>query len=370
MKLIGRIFYIILVFLIIATVQMTGGIRGLQMSSFIQNNLHSNPDDPLYTLEMISGVLNIYFDANQDNWDVITIDSNDGRFDFDLTLVPFGSPMNIRHTKIVDGQEQHLDAIFDGFIVWLSRNDSRENFTDLTLTFSAINLDSPNNDPIVRTLTIYTQASSAGFPIGYTWLSYSEHFLAEDIRQRYGSTNEPLARLDFTTLGRYNINSLLVGTSALPNNQYIFFGYEPGARVNAALDTIIPAQVQAPNFIDEYNMLFSYRLFGSSTDNPSRETLLELAADGTIIFMVPNLSPYIFWYFIIWGIYIILIVVIPYFWMFRKPIKQSIQARKEKKKREEIAVQKQTNTRPYKTVQDAQRIQEERKQNNKPKQKD
>lgn len=374
MKTVLKFLYIIVVFFAIMLIQQSGGAAGMRVSQYISNNFHEHPDDPDYTVAIISGVLGTYGDPDRSNWTEIDITTADGRFDFTITLIPFGGRFNrVWGPQTHNGVDYYLEFRNDGFYIWLSRDDSLdEEFEHIHLIFNSINLDSPG-DQIIRSDIWIQRDGTAGtqiLPVGWSMFSYVENVLMTNIIQRYGE-DTPMSHLNFSTLGNYNTNQLVVTTDSL-ENEFIFRASEPGA--DRPILNFVPGFFDGfvgEDFISEELMFFSARLFpDEELHNLTVEELETLAGENLILFVNPDLSPYWWWYLIIWSMYVILALIIPYFWMFRRPLKEALAVRKEAKKRQQIAKQKTAgsvapNERKYKTVQEGQKLKDHNKQDQK-----
>src|SRR5690606_34212519 len=92
--------------------------------------------------------------------------------------------------------------------------------------------------------------------------------------------------------------------------------------------------VEDPTALDikaeDYNLS---KLIGEGT--PTAEEVTQYNLVNT--YHPADFSPYIYWYFIIYGGYFVLIIVIPYFWFFHRRVMARIRSKKDLKNKELIA---------------------------------
>ena len=351
MKIFFRILYISVIFILVVLVQMSGGAQARMWAAYFENNVHRHPNDPIATAEILSSIFDIYIDPNYNNWQTLSVDTPNNEFSFDLTFIPYGNRRNLYFTRDYPS-DQTLNLFLDGFLIWLNPDSisGSTEFQLLNLEFFALNQDLPLLSPLNFSIEIRTVTSgSQALPAFYTLLDTSALF-TQDIERQFNvdPIRTPISdsRINWNTIGNYDISAILISHTFLnehnrPEQEVIFYGWEPNftPHVNAAVDAL---QLEAfdNNFFDEYLMYFSRRLFGQQAYRPTTNNLLELAENGEIVFIVANLSPYIYWHFIIWGFYIVFVLVIPFFWFLRKPLKEFFALKKEQKQRRAVVKQK------------------------------
>jgi len=366
MKIILRILYLVVVFFMMSLIFSAGGPNGMRLSSYAANNLHTDPKDPIHTSQIFSGIQNIYVDPDQSNWINLPVVAGQGRFDFTITFIPFASRLN--EYVVQEATGKRLDILWDGFLLWLSEDDStEEDFTTIILRFGFSNATNPDE---IGSTTIALPRQGAGthtLPNGWEMISYGNNIFIPALESRGYGQDTLVSDMDFDAIAHFNIDSLIITTDTL-QNEFIFAATEPNARQPFDILTRFIDGQEANtfewegNFIDEEMMFFSRRManyFEGFT--PTIAELEDLAERGLVIFLMPNLSPYWWWYLVIWGLFVLLGLVIPYFWMLRKPIKEAREHRKEVKRRQAIAAEKSqpTNAKKFKTVQEGKRIQQQ-----------
>jgi hypothetical protein len=388
MKIIAKVLYAMMAFFLVLLIVQSGGANQLKMSSFHQDNVHRYPDDVEYTLGVLSATFRtVYADANINAADVPFFQVRTPDANFDLTFYRFGCTGSGIARQEVDGQTREFDFYRDGYFIHLTNFQSSINVNFVTLTFYTLALDDiVNGSP--RELQYHVnipvgQDSEFGMPRGWGMFSHFDHIIARHFIALHGTNRPTMNNIDWALHQNYNINMMYV-TANTDNNRTIplFFGWEQGSGGD-----LIPRYNNVPQRVEwdfdfmsmehmRFSRVFLGSLFGQTLPAAELRTLLQTAVDdNVIIWQIADLSPYWYWTLVIVLVFVIILGVIPYFFMFRKPIKKAFAARKERKRRAQVGEEKlkQTTTNPQahrKTVQEAQKIKQKREENTNDNEKD
>lgn len=354
MKWVGRIFYVIIVLYMILFIETSGGAKGLAMSNYINDHLYNN-ETITEEFEQMSAIHGIYVDKNVAH----TINVETDTHEFILSFYRFGTLKNSTYAK-ENGTDKY-DIILDGYLIQTeglkSEGDTIASY-ELTFKYTTPGYADENFSTALGLST--KDNSSVIAPFGYSLISYYQHIISPVLTSKYDD-NYSLENVDFSKIQDFTINGLIIKE----NERTIYYGQQgkpeiPGVNQNLIYD-FEPIQIT-----DEL-LSTDASIFGARTPFtafPTKEVVETKSTD--LIIQDIDLGKYFYSYIIIGAIYFMFIIVIPFFLWFRKPLKASIARKKEIKRRqaklEESQTQKKTQ---YKTVQEAEIIEENRKKQDK-----
>ncbi len=329
LKWIGRILYVVFIFIIISTVELgSGGVQGLQRGDYAVAHVVSAKDDdgnydPHKALAHFTSAINIYY-SNQVIGSFTTVGDAtlDDQYEVGFELYPFVSLM--KHSEI--------DIWFDGFFFVLT--DYNEDAVNYRVEISAVNTSVEDGDRIILTNDDLTRAGMIYLmpddffqnsrPALVTYIENSS-FYQKDPDKETATSFE----YDIVSISMYV--TLPTEVEGETKETYIYritdqseaFAGSPLVEDAAILD------LKA----EDYNLS---KLIGVGT--PTDEEVTQYNLVDT--YHPADFSPYVYWYFIIYGGYFVLIIVIPYFWFFHRRVMAKIRAKKDLKNKEDIANQR------------------------------
>ncbi|WP_025725535.1 hypothetical protein [Acholeplasma granularum] len=323
MKWIGRIFYFIFVLLILGFVEVTlMGVTGMMRSEYASTHIiDAMKNNESYTtfegLDRYNAALETYYSKDQikTSTDQLYYDTTnnteiDAKYQVKLGIYPFISLI----------KDPNVDIYYDGFYIVLESYSEDALYYSIEVT--AYNVNDPEKTKVVLNgkdtegnevnapyLNIYT--SPDGFisnqRVPLTTYLFNPHFytdaqktlegtneyhiLAVDLYAHFDQETEPafIYRITDGTETYQGSPMVLDETLNITPESYNF---------SKLLDGMTPTQENNP-----YNLVLTY--------HPA------------------DFSQFTYFYFIVYGIYALLIVIIPYFWFFHKRVMKAIRNKKD-----------------------------------------
>ncbi len=335
LKWVGRILYVVFVFIIISTIELgSGGVQGLQRGDYAVDYVIPSKDDngdydPHKALARFTAAIDIYY-SNQAiaSFSSVGDATVDDQYEVGFELYPFVSLM--KHSEI--------NIWFDGFFFILT--DYNEDAINYRIEVSAVNnsiedaeLITLTNDDLSRSGMIYLLPDDFFLNSRPALVTYIEN------SSFYGKDKDAKTATSF----EYDIVSISMYATFLKNEEgeteekfiYRITDHSESFAGTPIKEDTTQLDVKA----EDYNLS---KLIGAGA--PSDEEVETYSLVTT--YHPADFSKYVYWYWIIYGGYTVLILVIPYFWFFHRRVMAKFRSKKELKEKEDFANQKLQDGKP------------------------
>lgn len=310
MKWIGRILYFVFVILIFGFIEFTlMGVEGIMRSEYASEHiLDAARNDEDYNvfegLDRFSAAIDTYYSRVQiknldnSNYYDTTTETIDAKYQVKIGMYPFVSLL----------KDPNVDIYYDGFIIVFENYDDSVAFYSLDIT--AYNVNDTTKKKIALTegeyLNVYPNVD--GFIVNqrvpYTTYLHNTYFYTAEQASLEGPFEYHVLSIDVYA------NFLVDGETT----KEFIYRMTDGTEDYTGSPMVTHENLNlAP---ESYNI--SKHLNGelpTVENNPYNLVLTYHPAD---------FSPYTYFYFIVYGLYFVLIVVIPYFWFFHKKVMRLI----------------------------------------------
>lgn len=324
MKWIGRILYILFVLIVIGFIELIGGgVQGIRVSEYIYNNVTKNAiDNENYDmfegLGHLNAVSNTYYSKDQ-------IKTLDGQNFYDTTTESIDEKYQVKlgmYPHAVVHKNPQFDLYSDGFFVLLE--DFSDDVAYYSLEVTAYYAQDPEKKQIVlkdkNYLNIYSDirasnANRASFRVALIANnSFANHIL---------ETNK-----DYTFPEGYNfeyhIQAIDVFATIIdpekPDTPERVHVYRITDGTTFASGTPMVTHTNLNLAPENYNFSRGMNGVEPTADNNPHNLVLD--------YHPADLSPYNFAYWIVYSIYFLLFVVVPYFWFVHKYVMKAIRKNK------------------------------------------
>lgn len=334
LKWVGRILYVFFVLLIIGFVEvMSGGVKGIQRGLYATENIvdkFERGDDPLSYLPYYSAALETYFSKtpilNKDNESNYT-NSNSSILDdykIDLSFYPFISTIK---------DDKH-NIWFDGFYIVVNSASDKISYlrVEVLQAYNSLDEDQSNTLYLENESYLNIFLESDGFFLnervpGTTYLINSLFYNAEQtINAELEKEGKEVETYD---TAEYNIKAIDIYVyPKLDEDEEIDEDKDYGILALRLTDGDIDLLGSPLVTLNNLNLLaddmnISKHLKGKT---PTEEEIDLYNLDTT--YHPVNYSKYNYVYFIVYPIYFVLILVIPYFMFFHKKVMKAYRDKK------------------------------------------
>ena len=325
MKWIGRILYILFVLIVIGFVELiAGGTEGIRVSEYVHNNVtqyaKDNPDYDIFDgLAHLNAVSKTYYSKD-------SIHTLDGQTHYDTTGESIADEYKIKigmypHTVVHKNPQFNLYS--DGVFILIEDYSDEVAYYKLEVTGYYAN--DPEKKQIVLKdqsfLNIYTDVVDANMARGsFKVALIANNTFANSILQ---SDNDFKFPDDYNF--EYHIQAIDVHAVFVdpdkpdtPETVHIYRMTDGTTFASGNPEVLHENLNLSP---DTYN--FSKHMNGQlpTEDNNPYNLVLD--------YHPVDLSPYNFAYWIVYGIYFLLFIVVPYFWFIHKPLMRTIRKKKD-----------------------------------------
>ncbi len=324
MKWFGRILYILFVLIIIGFIELiAGGVQGIRVSEYIYNNVTKfaidNEDYNMFEgLGHLNAVSNTYFSQDP-------ILNLDGQPFYDTTTETIDEKYQVKlgmYPHVVVDKNPQFDLYGDGVFILLESFSTEVAYYSLEVT--GYYAQDPLKQKIVLKdrsyLNIYTDirasnVNRASFRVALIAnSSFANHLL------------EANRNLEFPEgyNFEYHIQAIDVFATFIdldePDNPERVHVYRLTDGTNFASGTPLALHENLNLAPETYNFSRGMNGVHPTADNNIHNLVLD--------YHPADLSPYNFAYWIVYSVYAVLFVVIPYFWFFHKQVMQLIKDKK------------------------------------------
>lgn len=311
LKWIGRILYVIIVFLFTTTV---GIGEGIVLSEYYEKVVLQESNDFDRTVSTYLGMDYSYYGKESllDNQIVVDATRDEINVKFGLQIYPLGS----LRTNVED------NLIFDGLVFYMDGISSSENFILSHFTYQFKVKNTITNEIsdlyVVDNSYVYivvppSNETISGIPKGLM-------FVTEANMKSIDPKKPEKAEYEILTMDIFGHGYLKDDETKKDQNIHLYKGYKDGHTGDGN-----PVELNNNFVLNREDYMLS--AITNLTELPTAEDLVTY----NIGFVEANYSPYFYWYWVIGFLYIGLLLVIPYFWFFHVKVMENHRARKKVK---------------------------------------
>lgn len=308
LKWVGRLLYVVIVFLFISTVGLGDGIV---LSEYYENVVLEESNTVEETISTYLGMDHSYYQKESllDSPVTATSNKNEIEVGFSLDIYPLGSSK----TNIGD------NVVFDGLVLSMSNITNSDNFhlshfsiqlqvrNGITGDISDIYLADDNY--YVYAIIPPSNSEIKGTPKGIA-------FITEVSMKNVDPKQPAIAEYEILTMAIFAHGHLLEDETMKDQNIHVFTGYKDGHSIGN------PAVVDNNFVLDRDEYLLSE--ITGITDVPTESEINTY----NLGYITPDYSPYNYWYWVIGFMYFALIIIIPYFWFVHHKVMETYRTKK------------------------------------------